>query len=123
MKHRMAGKGRVENLRAPWKSGESGNPSGRPKRRPISDRYEAFAELELPAEWKKRLRLPAGILRHIKTLGDLQVLAQFQGALKGKTEAAREIADRIEGKATQRIEAANREGEEILIRVVYGSEP
>jgi hypothetical protein len=102
---------------------------GWPERKPVwapeasadSDRYEAFAELELPAEWKRRLRLPAGIRRHVKTLGDLQVLAQFQGALKGKTEAAREITDRIEGKATQRIEAAN--GEEILIRVVYGGEP
>jgi hypothetical protein len=122
MEHRMAGTGRLENLHAPWKPGESGNPSGRPKRRPISDRYEAFAELELPAEWKKKLRLPTSILRKIKTLGDLQVLAQFQGALKGKTEAAREIADRIEGKATQRIEAATAAGDEIVIRVVYGGD-
>jgi Family of unknown function (DUF5681) len=31
-----------------FKPGASGNPGGRPKKRPISERYEELAELELP---------------------------------------------------------------------------
>lgn len=50
----MAGHGKIENLRPPWKPGESRNPTGRRKRRPISDRYAYFLELDLPeSEFRK----------------------------------------------------------------------
>lgn len=43
----MAGKGKLENLRPPWKPGESGNLSGRPRRKPIAGALlEVFTEPE-----------------------------------------------------------------------------
>lgn len=39
--------GRIENLR-PWKSGESGNPGGRPKTKPLTSELERRLEQEAP---------------------------------------------------------------------------
>ncbi len=92
----MAGHGRIENLR-PWKPGQSGNLSGRPKKRPISDRYAERAEAALPEEERLKRGLPRGA-----TYGDALAFDQFNAALNGRTEAAREIREAIEGKAAQR---------------------
>ena len=113
MEHRMAGKGRIENLR-PWKPGESGNLSGRPKKRPISDRYAERAETALPEEERLKRGLPSGA-----TYGDALALDQFNAALNGKTEAAREIREAIEGKAGQRMEISEPEKKDVQIHVVY----
>ena len=91
MKHWMAGKGRIENLKS-WKPGESGNLSGRPKKRPISDRYAERAETALPEEERIKRGLPRGA-----TYDDALASDQFNAALKGRTEAAREIREAIEG--------------------------
>jgi hypothetical protein len=90
--------------------GRSGNPSGRPKRRPISDRYADLAETPLPDDVRQALRLKKGA-----KYGD--ALALERSAIKGKVEAAREIREAIEGRATQRIEPGN-EAEGIQIRIV-----
>ncbi len=107
----MAGKGRIENLK-PWKPGESGNLSGRPKMRPISDRYAERAETALPEEERIKRGLPRGA-----TYGDALAFDQFNAALNGRTEAAREIREAIEGKAAQRISEPAKK--DIRIRVVY----
>jgi len=39
---------RNPNTNIPWKPGQSGNPSGRPRMQPISDRYAHIAEEKLP---------------------------------------------------------------------------
>lgn len=51
----------------------------------------------LPEEIWKALSLPAGA-----THGDAIALAQARQGIKGKTEAAREIREAIEGKVAQR---------------------
>lgn len=66
-----------------FQPGESGNPSGRPKKKPISDAYAAI--LNNPADAKKLAQ------------------AQFDKACAGDTSAAKEIADRVEGKVMQGI--------------------
>ena len=109
----MAGKGRIENLRPPWKPGESGNLSGRPTTRPISDRYQARAEERLPEELRLMLKLGKRA-----TWGDALALAQFRAGIKGKAENAREIREAIEGKATQRIELDNAPELAITVRRV-----
>jgi hypothetical protein len=107
----MAGKGRIENLR-PWRPGESGNLSGRPKKRPISDRYAERAEAALPEEERIKRGLPRGA-----TYGDALAFDQFNAALKGRTEAAREIREAIEGKAAQReINEPEKKEVRILVR-------
>jgi hypothetical protein len=82
-----------------FQPGQSGNLSGRPKKRAISDRYEIMAEQPLPKKERSDLGLRKGA-----TYGDAIAHAQFHSAIEGKTEAAREIREAIEGKATQRVE-------------------
>src|SRR5271156_3164991 len=81
-----------------WKPGQSGNPGGRPKKKPISDRYEYIAEIKLPEDVRALLKLAPG-----STYADAAALQQFRSAIKGDTSAIREIREAIEGKATQTI--------------------
>jgi hypothetical protein len=99
----MAGKGRLQNLRPPWKPGESGNPSGRPKNRPISDLYAEFAQRPVPEKLRRRLGLAKGA-----TFAEAQTVILFIAAGNGDVRAAREIREGIEGKANERSEIVDR---------------
>ncbi len=83
---------------------------GRPKKSPISDRYAAIAELPAPDYLLTALKLSEAEKGTIKTYGDALVLNQFRAAIKGKTDAAREITDRLEGRARQAVEVSGPEG-------------
>jgi hypothetical protein len=72
----------------PWKPGQSGNPSGRPRVQPISDRYAHIAEEKLPENIRKKLKLGPGA-----TYGDAIALRTFQAALEGDIAATREVRD------------------------------
>ena len=100
-----AGKLTPEMETRKWKPGESGNPAGRPKKRPISERYEARAEMPLDEELRAVLKLPKGA-----TYGDALAFAQFRSAIKGKADAAREIREAVEGRTAQRLELTGAEG-------------
>jgi hypothetical protein len=93
----MAGRGRIQNLRPPWKPGESGNPSGRPKKRPISDLYAEFAERPVPEKLRRALGLAKGA-----TFAEAQTVSIFIAACNGNVQAAREIREGIEGKTNER---------------------
>ena len=84
-----------------FKPGQSGNPKGRPKHRQLSERYKEVMEFPLPLSMCKQLGLPKNA-----TLGDGIAMAlglsAIKGAPNGMVDAAREIADRTEGKALQR---------------------
>jgi hypothetical protein len=104
----------------PWKPGQSGNPSGRPKKLPITDAVQALTNLPLST-------LPTKILNKLKragfkptdTFGVAIGHAQFLEALKGNTKAFLAIADRIEGKPTQKVElSGNVSGIDVTIRHV-----
>jgi hypothetical protein len=75
-----------------WKKGQSGNPSGRPKSKTISNAYRHKLEEEVPNDPERR------------TWAELIAEAQVRDAVRGNVQAAREIADRTEGKARQSIE-------------------
>jgi hypothetical protein len=77
-----------------WLPGGSGNPSGRPKSE-VTDAYRYFARCKVPGD-------PQG-----RTYAELLAEAQFWAAIGGATTAAREIADRLEGKSLQRVEVGN----------------
>jgi hypothetical protein len=74
-----------------FKPGQSGNPAGRPKSRTLS---EAYREL---------LRQP---LRDdpTRTVADVVAAAMVQNAFAGDVAAAKELADRTQGKAKQGID-------------------
>jgi hypothetical protein len=82
----------------PYRPGQSGNPGGRPRRKPISDRYEYIAEIVLPEDVRLLVGLAPGA-----TYADAAALQQFRAAIKGETTAIREIREAIEGKATIRV--------------------
>lgn len=86
----------LANLRK-WAPGQSGNPSGRPRKRPISDRYAEIVETVLPDDLRNAVGLPKGA-----TYGDAIALSQARQAIKGKPEAAREPREAIEGRTSQR---------------------
>lgn len=89
------GRGCPENLRPyQWKKGQpSPNPGGRPKKAPISDAYARHVGTKLPDDIRSKLKLPQGA-----TWADAIALGQIRSALKGNSVAAKEIADRIEGR-------------------------
>jgi hypothetical protein len=85
-----------------FQPGQSGNPGGRPKRTPITDAMRAY--LMLPYDGKEK---------KYKGLNNADVLAirQFELAIEdGDMGAAKEIADRVEGKVPQRQEFGGPEG-------------
>jgi hypothetical protein len=86
-----------KGLMPAWKPGQSGNLSGRPRTKPISDRYAYIAEEKLPASIQKKLKLGPGA-----TYGDAIALRTFHAALEGDIAATREIREAIEGKTTIR---------------------
>ncbi len=73
----------------PWKKGQSGNPSGRPKKKPITEMYERI--LNNP---EHLAAIEAATLSALKR-GNMAMVLQL-----------REITDRVEGKITQPIEAS-----------------
>ena len=83
-------RGRVENLR-PWQPGQSGNPGGRPKRKLLTDAYARILDIPVPGDNEGR------------TFAEAIAFAMAKEAIKGKVNAAAEIADRTEGRALQQI--------------------
>lgn len=71
-----------------WAPGQSGNPSGRPKKKPITEMYERI--LNDPENLKAIEAATMNALRK----GNMAMVLQL-----------REITDRVEGKVTQPIEA------------------
>ncbi len=91
--------------------GRSGNPNGRPKSRPLTEGLTLLLERKLAPEHLQVLthRLGPGLSARA-TYGDAMALLMVQVALgldhRGSIEAFREIADRVEGRPTQRVEVA-----------------
>lgn len=61
-------------------------------------------------------------LRKGATYGDAIAYAQIHSAIEGKTEAAREVREAIEGKATQRVELAGTRDAPITVGVLSNEE-
>jgi Family of unknown function (DUF5681) len=75
-----------------WKKGQSGNLSGRPKCKTLSEAYKNKLEEPVPND-------PEG-----RTWAELIAEGQVRDAVRGNVQAARELADRTEGRARQAIE-------------------
>lgn len=107
----------TSGLKPPWKPGETGNPGGRPKKRPITDEYAALANIEVPPQILKRLKLPPGL-----TFAQANAVRRFVDALmKGGYQASKEIREAMEGKAPMRMEIVGTERKEVILRVTFES--
>lgn len=102
-KHR----GNTDNLRPPWKPGESGNPAGRPKGKSITD------ELRKLVEDGKNGHDVAKALAEVAT----------KYAAKGDFRFWNAIVDRLEGPVKQRHEHTGEGGGNVIIRVVDDRDP
>jgi len=79
----------LQNLK-PYKPGESGNPKGRPPDI-LTDAYKELLPEAVPGDAEG------------KNWAQQIALAQFRAAAAGSTQAAKEIADRTQGKAPQNL--------------------
>ena len=97
--------GRVENL-TPWKPGQSGNPNGRPRKKPLTDAY-----LEL----MDKLGKDCGIT---ETDTVPQIIAKMiaRNAMEGDVVSAREITNRTDGLPTVHAEVTGKDGGPIQLR-------
>lgn len=121
-----------QNLREPWKPGQSGNPKGRPKNRVPEQLVTIFGS---KAKAKKFYCLSATEINEweaaILTLSaeDLKVLAKWSGApsypkglaiavlsdmKNGKTTTLDKLRERQYGKPTQRMEVTGKDGAELI---------
>jgi hypothetical protein len=105
-------RGKTENL-IPYKPGQSGNPSGRPKRAPVTDYLRDQLEMEVPKELLDRVS-PQELLMMKLVMGEKPTFGQFvafksiQATLKGDIFALKEVLDRVEGKVTQKVDHGGR---------------
>ena len=94
----MAGTGRIENLRPPWKKGDpSPNPSGRPKRKPVTEALEAY--LATPEGVEALVSLSKAV---VKVAHRHPGMAVF-------------VRETLEGKLTERVEVSG--GLELAARI------
>lgn len=104
----------LKNLRPPWKPGECPPGAGRPKKLPITDRYREQCEEALP----DAICSAAGLKRGSKW-GDLLARRMVRdAALKGNVPAARELADRLEGKPQSQTEISTPDGQVVVVLAV-----
>ena len=96
-----------------FKPGVSGNPGGRPKKRPISDRYAELAQEEVPEKVRIKFGRPEGA-----TFADALVMVMFKSALEGNTHAVREIRESIEGKIVQRQETIKPKQRTMKVQII-----
>jgi len=96
-----------------WKRGEpSPNPSGRPRKGPISEAYAHLVGKPLPDDIRSKLGLSKEA-----TWADALAVTQMRSALKGNTVAAKEIADRVEGRVPLPMKVEPSEENEIRVTV------
>ena len=95
----------------PWKPGESGNPNGRP---PKGEAWADVAnELLNSKEIDITMKMADGkvkqlILESDKSFRHAVIVGMIKEAMNGNVQAAKELADRTEGKSKERREVTNK---------------
>jgi len=84
--------GRFIKGRGRWKPGESGNPKGRPKTITLSEAYRNALAQPMPNDKQGR------------TIAEVIAEKLALEAAKGSIKAAKEIADRVEGRPKQAVD-------------------
>lgn len=101
---------RIDNLKGKgWKKGQSGNPKGRPKKgeawadvaNELLDSSAIDITMTTGSGKLKRFNLEAD-----KSFRHAVIVGQISAAMKGNVQAAKELADRTEGKSRERREVS-----------------
>jgi hypothetical protein len=98
-----------------WPKGVSGNPGGRPRKKPITGFYAAFADVQVS-------ELPARIRKKFKDCDDLSLAAAgalglFVAMGAGSHSAAKELREGIEGKLTEKIDLTTDVNRDVVERL------
>ena len=102
---------RINNLKGKgWKPGQSGNPNGRPKKgKAWADvANELLDSNEIDIIMKKDGKVKRLNLEANKSFRHAVIVGQINAAMKGNVQAARELADRTEGKSKEIREVTNK---------------
>ena len=92
-----------------FQPGKSGNPGGRPKKRPYQEAHELLADLTVKdLDVKPDDPVPVAVAKVI-----------LREALKGKIDAAKEAANRTEGTPAMRIEHVGEDEHPVHVRVSF----
>jgi len=83
-----------------WRKGRSGNPAGRPKRKPLYDSLLELVNSQLTDEAKKRLRI-AFDLGSNATVAEYLAATLINLALQGDVAALREIRENTDGRTLE----------------------
>jgi hypothetical protein len=74
----------TENLK-PWKPGQSGNPGGRPKKKPITEELERLLAEQAPnGDGRTWAALIAEALLRKASTGDVRAIAELTNRIEGK---------------------------------------
>lgn len=114
-------RGNLANLK-PW--GPDNPPPrspGRPRKRPQSEAYEEWLRTEIPPHKVAAFRAEGIILKKGATNADMVAMAMGKEAIKGNVNAAKEMRESVEGKATQRIEMSHADGRAPEFVVMYAT--
>jgi hypothetical protein len=96
-----------------WPKGVSGNPGGRPRKKPITELYAAFADLQVDElRIRKRLKDPEGL-----SLAANGVLGLYLAMGEGSHSAAKELREGIEGKLTEMIDLTTDVNRDVVERL------
>jgi len=103
---------RIDNLKGKgWKPGQSGNPNGRP---PKGEAWADVAnELLNSKEIDITMKMADGKVKRLSLESDKSfrhavIVGMIKEAMNGNVQAARELADRTEGKSKERREVTNK---------------
>jgi len=106
----MANKNAIPPEHGKFKTGQSGNPNGRPKGVPnTSTRLQRFLNAT------RRGKNPVSGEEEEFTVAELMDLQQIKKALNGDTSAWEKILDRLEGKSKNPVEFSGVDGEPIQV--------
>ena len=118
-------KGGTPGNLTPFEPGDgwTGNAGGRPKKRPITDEYFALADVEIPKEICKLLKI-----KYVKgrTFSQANALQRYMDMLKkdgSGHRSAKEVREAMEGKAPQRVEISGPDQTVITLRILNDRKP
>jgi hypothetical protein len=92
-----------------WKKGQSGNPSGRPKKKPLTEALEALMAEPYPVDFlplseRERLGLKEGGHYTFAEVTARYLILGVQTGKGGVGTCFKEVAERLEGKVMQPVE-------------------
>lgn len=105
----------------PFQPGVSGNPAGRPRKRPQSEANDELLRSEVPEIMRTSMNKGMGkeVLAKGATWADAIAYGLARKAVAGDSAAAKELRESVEGKSVQRVELTSPEDKGFEVKVSF----